>query len=150
MLTAGGTLVNDHGDAIARDPEVREARTIAEAARTRLVSCVSRPEDGIDLTEAQRMLDALRDAQDLAGDAEDRVLVHRGLLTSAEASKRAAGRRPAATPREAPARTAAARRTGPRMNVARVIAGALVLVVLGVVGATLAQRFGVRLPLARR
>ena len=150
MLTAGGTLVNDLGDAIARDPEVREARTIAAAALTRLVSCVSHQEDGIDLVEAQQMLDALRNAQELAGDAEDRVLVHRGLLTSAEANKRAAGRRPAATQREAPARTGTARRPGRRMSVARVIAGALALAVLGAAGATLAQRFGVRLPLARR
>jgi hypothetical protein len=150
VLTAGGTLVNDLGDAIARDPEVRQARTIAEVARTRLVSCVSRPEDGLDLAEAQQMLDALRNAQALAGDAEDRVLVHRGLLTSAEADKRAAGRRPAATRRAAPERTVAARRPDRRLSAARVIAGALAVLALGVVGAAFAQRFGVRLPLTRR
>lgn len=150
MLIAGGTLVNDLGDAIARDPEVRQAQTIAEAARTRLVACVSSPGDGMDLTEAQQMLDALRNARVLAGDAEDRVLLHRGLLTSAEADKRAAGRRPFATRGEAPARAAAACRPGGGVSAVRVIAGALALVVLGVVGATLAQRFGVRLPLTRR
>ena len=156
MLTAGGTLVNDLGDAIARDPEVRQAHTIAEAARTRLVACVSSPGDGMDLTEAQQMLNALRDARVLAGDAEDRVLVHRGLLTFAEADERAAGRRPFATRREAPARGVtparadAARRPGGGVSAVRVIAGALALLVLGVVGATLAQRFGVRLPLTRR
>ena len=150
MLTAGGTLVNDLGDAIACDPEVRQARAIAEAARTRLVACMSRPENGLDLSEAQQMLDALRTAQALAGDAEDRVLVHRGLLTSAEAGKRAAQRRPCATRSGTPARAFAARRPARRLNLARLIAGALALLVLGVVGAALAQRFGVRLPLARR
>ena len=150
MLTAGGTLVNDLGDAIARDPEVRQVRTIAEAARTRLVACMSRPEHGLDLAEAQQMLDALRNAQALAGDAEDRVLVHHGLLTPAEVGKRAAQRRPCATKSEAPARPVAARRSARRPNVARLIAGTLALLVLGAVGAALAQRFGVRLPLARQ
>ena len=139
-------MANDLGDAIARDPEVRQARTIAEAARARLVASVSRPEDGVDLMEAQQMLDALRNAQALAGDAEDRVLVHRGLLTSAEADKRAARRRPCAVRSEAPVRPVAAC----RLRGARLIAGALALLVLGVVGAALAQRFGVRPPLARR
>ena len=41
------------------------------------------------------MLDKLKEAQALAEDAEDRVLVHRGLLTPAEAERRAAARRPA-------------------------------------------------------
>jgi hypothetical protein len=149
-------LVNDLGDAIARDPEVRQAQTIAEVARTRLVACVSSPGDGMDLTEAQQMLDALQSARVLAGDAEDRVLLHRGLLTSAEADKRAVGRRLSSTQGEAPARgsaparAVAARRPGGGVSAARVIAGAVVLLVLGVVGATLAQRFGVRLPLTRR
>jgi hypothetical protein len=149
-------LVNDLGDVIARDPEVRQAQTIAEAARTRLLACVSSPGDGMDLSEAQQMLDALRNARVLAGDAEDRVLLHRGLLTSAEADKRAAGRRPFATRRGGPARAGpparavAARRPSGGASAVRVIAGALALLVLGVVGATLAQRFGVRLPLTRR
>jgi hypothetical protein len=88
-------LVSDLGDAIAGDPEVRQARMIADVARTRLLACMTGSQDGIDLVEAQGMLDALRNAQTLAGDAEDRVLVHRGLLTSAEADQRAAHRRPA-------------------------------------------------------
>ena len=41
------------------------------------------------------MLDKLKEAQALAEDAEDRVLVHRGLLTPAEAEQRAAARRTA-------------------------------------------------------
>ncbi|MGH3281096.1 MAG: hypothetical protein ACRDNW_18445, partial [Trebonia sp.] len=93
MLTAGDALVNDFGDAVARDPEVRQARVIGEAARRRLVACVSHAEDGIDLAEAQGMLDALGNAWTIAGDAEDRVLLHRGLLTPGEADKRAAKRR---------------------------------------------------------
>ena len=36
------------------------------------------------------MLDLLKEAQALAEDAEDRVLAHRGLLTPAEAERRAA------------------------------------------------------------
>lgn len=143
-------MVNDLGDAIARDPEVRQVRTIAEAARTRLVACLSHPEHGLDLAEAQQMLDAIRNAQALAGDAEDRVLVHHGLLTPAEAGKRAAQRRPCATRSEAPARPVAARRSARRLNAARLIAGAVALLVLGAVGAALAQCSGVRLPLARQ
>jgi hypothetical protein len=80
-------------NAVLRDPEVRQARKIADAARSRLVGCVAGPE--VDVEETQRMLDKLREAQALAEDAEDRVLVHRGLLTPAEAERRAAARRPA-------------------------------------------------------
>src|ERR1700722_6705334 len=40
------------------------------------------------------MLDKLKQAQGLAEDAEDRGMVHRGLLTPAEAEQRAAARRP--------------------------------------------------------
>lgn len=149
MLTAGVALVSHLGDAVARDPEVRQARMIAKAARTRLTTCVSRPEDEIDLAEAQGMLDALRNAQALAGDAEDRVLLHRGLLTPAEAGKRAAQRHPAAAPADEPARPAAQRATPRAAD--RVAASALVLaLVIGVAGAVLAWRSGVRLPLARR
>ena len=77
------------------DPEVRQARRIADAARSRLVGCVAGPQEVVDLAETQRMLDKLKEAQALAEDAEDRVLVHRGLLTPAEAERRAAARRPA-------------------------------------------------------
>lgn len=139
-------MVIDLGDAMARDPEVRQARMIAEAARTRLVACMSGPDDAVDLMEAQGMLDAFRSARMLAEDAEDRVLLHRGLLTPAAADKRAAQRRPelpGAAPRLAKPRLAG------RLSTGRLIAAALVLVLAGVAGVTLARRCGVRLPLAR-
>jgi hypothetical protein len=147
VLTAGGALVSDLGDALARDPEVRQARMIAEAARVRLVACVSRPEDGIDLAEAQGMVDALRNAQMLAEDAEDRVLRHRGLLTSAEADRRAARRRPAVTGTDEPPqpRQATTARWGRRMGAGLGLALAGV-----VVGVAIARRYDVRLPLMRR
>jgi hypothetical protein len=94
-------LVSENGvnrapdDAVRRDPEVRQARKIADAARSRLVDCVAGPDDVVDVVEARRMLDKLTEAQALAEDAEDGVLVHRGLLTPAEAGQRAAARRPA-------------------------------------------------------
>ena len=62
MLRAENALKLDLGDAIEHDPEVRRARRVAEAARTRLVACVTGSQDGIDPTEAQRMLDAFRNA----------------------------------------------------------------------------------------
>ena len=82
-------------DAVLRDPEARQARKIADAARSRLLGCVAGPQEVVDLAEAQRMLDVLKEAHALAEDAEDRVLVHRGLLTPAEAARRAGARRPA-------------------------------------------------------
>jgi len=82
-------------DAVRGDPEVRQARRIADAARSRLIGCVAGPEEVVDLAETQRVLDKLKEAQALAEDAEDGVLVHRGLLTPAEAERRAAARRPA-------------------------------------------------------
>jgi hypothetical protein len=81
--------------AVRRDPEVRQARRIADAARSRLVGCVAGPQEVVDLAETQRVLDKLKEAQALAEDAEDGVLVHWGLLTPAEAGRRAAARRPA-------------------------------------------------------
>jgi hypothetical protein len=80
--------------AVGRDPEVRQARRIADAARSRLVGCIAGPQEVVDLAETQRVLDKLKEAQALAEDAEDRVLVHQGLLTPAEAERRAAARRP--------------------------------------------------------
>jgi hypothetical protein len=145
VLTAGGALVSDLGDAIARDPEVRQARMIADAARTRLLACMTSSDGVVDLAEAQGMLDALRNARALAEDAEDRVLAHRGLLTSAEAERRAAHRRPAA-PVGRPARPAAPR---PRRGLRVIIAGALGLAALCAAGALLARRGGVRPPRAR-
>ena len=79
---------------LVRDPEVRQARRIADAARSRLVGCIAGPQEVVDLAETQRVLDKLKEAQALAEDAEDRVLVHQGLLTPAEAERRAAARRP--------------------------------------------------------
>ena len=155
MLTAAETLSGDLGDMIERDPEVRQARRIADAARMRLVACMTGAEDGIDPAEAQRMLDAFRGALAHAEEAEDQVLVHRGLLTSVEAARRAARRRPVtarpARPAE-PARTVpAARDAGAagrvrRKGLAGTVAGALALVVGGV---ALARWLGVRPPLAR-
>jgi len=155
VLRAGDALISDLGDVMARDPEVRQARTIADAARTRLVACMSGSREVIDPVEAQRMLDAFRNAQAHAAAAEDRVLVHRGLLTSAEAGQRAARRQ--VTPRAAgparPGRGAWAWRLSPRpvrrMSVTRVIIGVLALVALGAAGVAIARCCGVRLPLAR-
>jgi hypothetical protein len=148
MLRVADALISDLGDAITHDPEVRQARRIADAARTRLVACMTGSEDVIDPAEAQRMLDAFRSAQAHAEEAEDRVLVHRGLLTSAEAGRRAAGRRPVIS-RASAARAAGRVRAGRRVSVGRRVAGVLALVVAGVVGVALGRRSGVRLPLTR-
>ena len=106
-------------DAVRRDPEVRQARKIADAARSRLVGCVAGPQDIVDLAETQRMLDKLKEAQALAEDAEDGVLVHRGLLTPAEAERRAAARRPGGS-------AGAARSAGPARGGAQEPAGVAV------------------------
>jgi hypothetical protein len=95
VLLAENDLSRPPDDAVRRDPEVRQARKIADAARSRLLACVAGPQEVVDLVQTQRMLDKLREAQTLAEDAEDRVMVHRGLLTPAEAEQRAAARRPA-------------------------------------------------------
>lgn len=95
-------------DPLDSDPEVRQARCTAQAARARLAACVALPR--VDLGEAQRMLDVLRRAEELLADAEDRVLVHHGLLTPADADQRAAARRPTpAAPDAAPSGTTAVR-----------------------------------------
>jgi hypothetical protein len=83
-------------DPLQSDPEVRQARSTAQAARSRLAACVVGPQ--VDLAEAQRMLDALRRAEAFAADAEDRVLVRNSLLTTADANRRAAARNPATEP----------------------------------------------------
>jgi hypothetical protein len=142
-------LVCDLGDAIERDPEVRQARRIADAARKRLVVCMTGSQDVIDPAEAQRMLDAFRNAVAHAEDAEDRVLLHRGLLTSVEAGRRAAGRRPVSTRSDEPARTGRGVRRVRRGGVARAVAWALAFVAAGTVGVALARWLGVRPPLAR-
>ena len=142
-------MVCDLGDAIERDPEVRQARRIADAARKRLVVCMTGSQDVIDPAEAQRMLDAFRNAVAHAEDAEDRVLLHRGLLTSVEAGRRAAGRRPVSTRPDEPARTGRDVRRIRRGSVARAVAWALALVAGGAVGVALARWLGVRPRLSR-
>jgi hypothetical protein len=161
VLRAGDALISDLGDAIEHDPEVRQARRIADVARTRLVACMTGSQDVVDLAEAQRMLDAFRNAVAHAEEAEDLVLVHRGLLTSAEADQRAARRRPVTSradrlaradrahrPARAGQDAGGARRFG-RLTVRRVIAGAVALVAAAAVGVAVARLLGVRPPLAR-
>jgi hypothetical protein len=162
VLRVGDALGGDLGDAIEHDPEVRQARTIADVARTRLVACMTGSQDLIDPGEAQRMLDAFRNALAHAEEAEDQVLVHRGLLTSAEAGQRAARRRPVTgrpvTGRPVTGRAGRPARPGQeagggwrggRPGVRRVIAGALTLVAAGLVGVALARWLGFRPPLSR-
>ena len=149
MLIAGDALIRDLGDAIEHDPEVRHARSIADAARKRLVVCMTGSQDVIDPAEAQRMLDAFRNAVAHAEDAEDRVLLHRGLLTSVEAGRRAAGRRPVSSRSDEPARTGRDVRRIRRGGVARAVAWALALVAGGAVGVALARWLGVRPRLSR-
>jgi hypothetical protein len=149
VLKTGDALLGDLGDAIEHDPEVRQARRIADAARKRLVACMTGSQDAIDPTEAQRMLDAFRGAVAHAEDAEDRVLLHRGLLTSVEAGRRAAGRRPVSARADEPARTGRGERRARRGGVGRAVACALALVAAGTAGVALARRLGVRPPQAR-
>jgi hypothetical protein len=145
VLTAGDALVSDLGDTIAHDPEVRQTRMIADAARTRLLACLTSSEGVVDVTEARGMLDALGSAQTLTEDAEDRVLMHHGLLTSAEAERRAAHRRPAAAVRITPP-PADARLACRGLRVAACVLG---VAALGAAGVVLTHRRGVRLPLGR-
>jgi hypothetical protein len=152
VLTAGDALIGDLGDAIEHDPEVRQARRIADAARKRLVACMTGSQDVIDPAEAQRMLDAFRSAVVHAEDAEDRVLLHRGLLTSVEAGRRAARRRPVSAGADEPARTGRGGRGAGRVRrggLARVVGWAVAFVAAGAVGVALARWLGVRPPLAR-
>jgi hypothetical protein len=146
-------LLGDLGDVIEHDPEVRQARRIADAARKRLVTCMTGAQEGIDTAEAQRMLDAFRNALAHAEDAEDRVLMHCGLLTSVEAGRRAARRRPvkAEGPRRPGPDNRAVRsvRRVRRGLVARAVIWGLALVTAGIIGVALARGLGVRPPLAR-
>jgi hypothetical protein len=96
VLLAEKDLVGGPEDVVRQDPEVRQARKIADAARSRLLACIAGPEEVVDMVQTQRIFDMLWEAQALVEDAEDRVLVHRGLLIPAEAERRAAARRPAA------------------------------------------------------
>jgi hypothetical protein len=151
-------LICDLGDAIEHDPEVRQARRIADAARKRLVVCMTGSQDAIDPREAQRMLDAFRSAVAHAEDAEDRVLLHRGLLTSVEAGRRAAHRRPVSAKADEQARTGQGiqgiqgnrrARRARRGGVARAVAWALAFAAAGTIGVALARWLGVRPPLSR-
>jgi hypothetical protein len=96
VLLAEKDLIGGPDDLVRQDPEVRQARKIVDAARSRLLTCIAGPEDVVDMVQTQRFFDMLWEAQELVEDAEDRVLVHRGLLTPAEAERRAVDRRPAA------------------------------------------------------
>jgi hypothetical protein len=96
VLLAEKDLIGGPDDLVRQDAEVRQARKIADAARSRLLTCIAGPEDVVDMVQTQRIFDMLWEAQALVEDAEDRVLVHWGLLTPAEAERRAAARRPAA------------------------------------------------------
>jgi hypothetical protein len=84
-------MMGEQEEAVRHDPEVQQAWKIAEVARARLLECVD-VGDAETLAEAQRMLDALRKATVLAADAEDRARVHLGLLTQAQADRRATER----------------------------------------------------------
>ena len=158
MLLTENNVNRAPDSAVLRDPEVRQARKIADAARSRLVGYIAGPQDVVDLAETQRMLDKLKQAQALAEDAEDRVMVHRGLLTPAEAEQRAAARRTAgaagSTQRSAqePAGVAVSARSrvlagrlpavspATRRLAASVILHALVPAAAGVAGAAIGRR----------
>jgi hypothetical protein len=90
-LLAEDVVMGEQEEAVRRDPEVQQAWKIAEVARARLLESVD-VGNAEALAEAQRMLDALRKATDLAADAEDRARVHVGLLSQAEADRRATER----------------------------------------------------------
>lgn len=98
MLLSDGGLIGVPEDADQLDPEVLQTRAIFDAARAGLLASVSGSRVVINLAEAQRLLDALSVARMLAGDAEDRVLTQRSVLTSAEAERRAIARRVNARP----------------------------------------------------
>jgi len=99
--------MGEQEEAVRHDPEVQQAWKIAEVARARLQECVD-VGDGEALAEAQRMLDALQKATVLAADAEDRARVHLGLLTQAQADRRATERH--TSPNGHPARPGTAHR----------------------------------------
>ena len=107
MLLTENDVNRPPDDAVLRDPEARQARKIADAARSRLLGCLAGSQEAVDVAQAQRLLDLLKEAQALAEDAEDRVLAHQGLLTPAEAERRAAARRPADQPAAGSARRGA-------------------------------------------
>jgi hypothetical protein len=106
--------MGDQEEAVRHDPEVQQAWKIAEVARARLLECVD-VGDAETLAEAQRMLDALRKATVLAADAEDRARVHVGLLSQAEADRRATARHTSPDGRTTRPDTTPHRRPGPSL-----------------------------------
>lgn len=106
--------MGDQEEAVRRDPEVQQAWKIADIARARLLECVDAG-DTETLAEAQQMLDALRKATVLAGDAEDRARVHVGLLTQAEADRRTTVRHTSPDERTARPDTVPRRLRGPSL-----------------------------------
>ena len=120
--------MGDQEEAVRLDPEVQQALKIAQVARARLLECV----DAGTLVEAQQMLDALRKATVLAADAEDRARVHVGLLSQAEADRRATDRHLPPNERVAGPCTMPRRPLGPGLALVRqhpVLAALLSLVV---------------------
>ena len=107
--------MGEQEEAVRRDPEVQQAWKIAEVARARLLESVDAG-DAEALAEAQRMLDALRQATDLAADAEDRARVHVGLLSQAEADRRATERHTPPNERLAHPGAKSARSFGPGLE----------------------------------
>ena len=110
--------MGEQEEAVRRDPEVQQAWKIAEVARARLLESVD-VGDAEALAEAQRMLDALRKATDLAADAEDRARVHVGLLSQAEADRRATERHTPPTERPADHDPKSRRSFGPGLALVR-------------------------------
>ena len=130
-LLAEDVVMGEQEEAVRSDPEVQQARKIAEVARARLLECVD-VGDAEALAEAQRMLDALRKATVLAADAEDRARVHVGLLSQAEADRRATERHMPPNERAACPCTMPRRPLGPGLALMRqhpVLAALLSLVV---------------------
>jgi hypothetical protein len=111
-LLAEDVVMGEQEEAVRRDPEVQQAWKIAEVARARLLESVD-VGDAEALAEAQRMLDALREATDLAADAEDRARVQVGLLSQAEADRRAIERHTPPDERPASPDTKSRRPLGP-------------------------------------
>lgn len=134
--------MGEREEAVRRDPEVQQARRIADVARARLLECAG-ADDADALAEAQQMLDALRKAIILAAEAEDRARVHLGLLTQAEADHRATLRRAKPAAHATPVATTPPRRFVPAL-LARNTASAALLATLAVATAWLAARAMIR------
>jgi hypothetical protein len=145
VANEGGS--SDLGDAAQSDPEVRVTQVLAVAARTRLADFVTAAPGILDVEEARRRLDEVRSAQVFAEDAQDRFYVHKGLLTQAEAERRADGRRAGRPHGKQPPPYLLRRDLDPAEpqaslgEVARAVATVLIPAAAGVVGGALARRF---------